>query len=294
MEVNPVEKRQKKNKTEIVIVILAVLLGVNVTVLTGTLIYNYFLKNQPASVVIQENIISPLIKKSGLDVEPLNMKSDGLDRDLTSPLKNENRNGTRNNNMSAGPTGLNNTGSTSIDRMAEELSLYDHNPDDNMPFMISNMFPGDRETKYYCIRVSHEDDVTVCFHADVRNGYEKLAEVMKCQIVLLSTGETLYDGKMRDMPDSINHTLKTDEKTTSELYYEITVYLDTSVGNEYMEKDFIADFKWWVPETESLKPSPQTGDNFKLVLWVCLAAGSLFILILLAKKRRKEDEQYEQ
>ena len=117
---------------------------------------------------------------------------------------------------------------------------------------------------------------------------------MKCQIVLLSTGETLYDGKMRDMPDSINHTLKTDEKTTSELYYEITVYLDTSVGNEYMEKDFIADFKWWVPETESLKPSPQTGDNFKLVLWVCLAAGSLFILILLAKKRRKEDEQYEQ
>ena len=82
------------------------------------------------------------------------------------------------------------------------------------------------------------------------------------------------------------------KSATDELYYEITAYLDTSVGNDYQNKDLIADFKWWVEETGNLDDSPQTGDTSNILLWAVLAAGSLgMIIILLVTRRRKEDEE---
>lgn len=281
------DEQQKKKKTKIVIIILAVLLGVSITALGGTLIYNHFVGKQPVSVVVPENIITPDTDESKPDVDNSDSDSTDPEPDGTSPTEDE-----TDSNTSDKSTSADSTDSPNTDKLATALSLYNRNPGDNTPFEVNNMFPGDNETKYYCVQVSHKDTVVVRFHADIRDGYEKLAEVLKCRIVLLSTGETMYDGLMRDMPESINHKLTTTEKTTSELYYEITAYLDTSVGNEYMEKDLIADFKWWVEETGNLD-SPQTGDNSNIALWACLASGSLFMLILLAKKRRKEDEQYE-
>ena len=155
------------------------------------------------------------------------------------------------------------------------------------------MFPGDAETKYYCVRVSHKGDVVLRFRVDVRPGYDKLAEVLKCRITLPDSGEELYDGLMRDMPASLNCALKTQQSTTSTVYYEITAYLETSVDNEYMNKDLIADFRWWVEETDNLVP-PQTGDNTNLMLWLCIVAISLFVLILLWKKNSKEEQKNEQ
>lgn len=286
------DEQQKKKKIKIVIIILAILLGVSITALAGMLIYNHFAAKQPVSVVVPENIITPETDESKSDVDDSDTDSTDPKPDGTSPSEDENNSNTQNGNTSNGATGGGSTDSLNSDKIATALSLYNRNPGDNTPFEVRNMFPGDKETKYYCVKVSHKDDVIVRFHADIQDGYEKLAEVLKCRIVLLSTGEIMYDGLMRDMPESINHKLTTTEKTTSELYYEITAYLDISVGNEYMEKDLIADFKWWVEEIGNLEP-PQTGDNSNLALWACLASGSLFMLILLAKKRRKEDEQYE-
>ena len=39
------------------------------------------------------------------------------------------------------------------------------------------------------------------------------------------------------------------------------------------------------------KTSPQTGDNSHLTLWIAIASGSLFLLILMLCKRRKEDTE---
>ncbi len=150
------------------------------------------------------------------------------------------------------------------------------------------MFPGDTETKWYCVKISHSGDVIVRYRAEVRPGYEKLAEVLRCRVVLLTTGEMLYDGLMRDMPESLNYSVETDKTTESELYYEITAYLDTSVGNAYQNKDLIADFRWWVQDTANLD-SPQTGDDSNIYLWICLASGSLPILLFLVRQRRKEE-----
>ena len=176
-------------------------------------------------------------------------------------------------------------------KKAASIELYNKQPQENAPFKAGNMFPGDSETKYFRVRVSYHDKVTVHYKATVRSGYEKLAEVLKVRVKLLSSGETMYEGLMRDMPESLTYNLASKGTVTDELYYEITAYLDTSVGNEYQNKDLIADFKWWVEETGNLD-SPQTGDTPGILLWSVLAVASLgMIILLIVVRRRKEEEK---
>ena len=182
------------------------------------------------------------------------------------------------------------------------LKLYRGHTEDTIPFQVGNMFPGDTESKQYRLEVSYKGGVTVHFRADVRPRYEKLAEVLMCRVSL--NGTQLYDGLMRDMPESLSRALPRSRGTTVSLDYDITVYLDTSVGNEYMGKGLYADFRWWVDENSSgpnepSKPggliAPKTGDGGGIFLWASLAGLSLFLLLLLLflSKRQKEGD-YEQ
>lgn len=257
--------QQKKIKTAIVL--LAVLLALSLAALIGVLIYRATATAVPATVTVPDNIVTPDAEVSSIPETPQSAYET---------------------NSNTGPSSAANANNSAQPKNAAALSLHKRNADDNTPFQVGNMFPGDSETKYYCVRVSHKGDVILRFRADVRPGYEKLSEVLCCRITLPENGGVLYDGLMRDMPESLNHALNTDKSTASEVYYEITAYLDTGVGSEYMNKDLIADFRWWVEETDNLY-SPQTGDSFNLYLWLFIAAGSLFLLILLWKKRKKED-----
>jgi len=137
------------------------------------------------------------------------------------------------------------------------LTIYKNHPEESSPFHADNMFPGDKESKTYLLAVSYRGTVTVHFQAEVREGYEKLAEVMNCRVVLKNTGETLYDGLMRDMPEIMTYELISQRAVTDELEYGIIVYLDTSVGNEYMNKELVADFRWWAVEDKM----PNDGDD---------------------------------
>ncbi len=118
----------------------------------------------------------------------------------------------------------------------------------NTPFYVDNMFPGDSVTKDFTVRVDHRKPITLYYHADVRPGYEKLAEVLMVKIEIPQKAELLYDGLMRDMPNSVETQLEASEKT---VVYRITAYLDTSVGNDYQAKTLIADFRWWYAEEEN-------------------------------------------
>ena len=194
----------------------------------------------------------------------------------------------------AAATAAQNTAAQQETKRAINLALYNKQPEENTPFAVGNMFPGDAETKYYRVQVSYRDTVTVHYHADIRPGYDKLAEVLKVKITLLSDNQTLYDGLMRDMPASLTHRLTTKDSTTDELYYEVTAYLDTSVGNEYQNKDLVADFRWWVEgkDTDHLEPSPVTGDFRRLLPWILLLAvsGTACVVLLVVRKRREEEE----
>ena len=141
------------------------------------------------------------------------------------------------------------------------LEIYRGNADVNQPFAVSNMFPGDVIPKDYQVKVTHRGPVVVHFCASVRPGYEKLAEVLKVKVQI--EGQDRYEGLMRDMPESLDCTTPNTAKAEStELDYRLTVYQDTSVGNEYQARELVADFEWWVETEESGEDtSEESTDN---------------------------------
>ena len=280
--------RKKKIKTAIIV--LSVLLSVSLLALGGTIAYNKLTKSEPAVVTVPDNLITPEDETT----ESAGSESSTDNSEQTAPNETEKPNSSDAQTPSRSTT--TSTKSTAAEtKQAATIELYNKQPEDNTPFNVGNMFPGDSETKYFRVQVSYRDKVTVHYKAAVREGYEKLAEVLKVKIKLLTTGETMYDGLMKDMPKSVTYKLSSAESTTTELYYEITAYLDTSVGNEYQNKDLVADFSWWVEETGNLEPPPKTGDNANILLWACLAAasGGVIILLLFIRRRREEKEEEE-
>ena len=271
---------EQKKKIKIIIIVLAILLGLSLLALGGTLVYNKLANNTPATVTVPDNLITP---------DEDTTKSDNSDSQAPDSSETQTPSSSADTSSSAVQPAQSTTAEV---KKAATIELYNKQPEENTPFAVGNMFPGDSETKYFRVRVSYHDKITVHYKATVRPGYEKLAEVLKVRVKLLSTGETMYDGLMRDMPESLTHKLASPKNTTDELYYEITAYLDTSVGNDYQNKDLIADFKWWVEERGNLDDSPQTGDTSNILLWAVLAAcsGSMMILLLVTR-RRKEDEE---
>lgn len=269
---------EQKKKIKIVIVILAVLLALSLAALAGMIINNKLSKNKPATVIVPDNLITSDADKNNTDSNT--KKQDNTESKTPSELSD-----TVNPTQTISPT-------ATETKKAATISLYDKQSEENTPFHVGNMFPGDSITKYFRVQVSYHDKVTMHYHADIRPGYQKLSEVLKVKIKLLSTGETMYDGLMRDMPESVTYKLSSPKSTTDELYYEITAYLDTSVGNDYQNKDLITDFKWWVEETGNLEPSPKTGDTSNIVLaaFLTVATGCALILLFYISKRKEEDE----
>ena len=197
-----------KSKIRIAIVILAALLTISLLSLAGVTLYRHFWGATSVSGAAPNNIITPEEKVSGLGYSENGSAGIVL-------LSNSDRAG---GTITAMPLAATASGASTSD-VGVTLSLYAHHAEDNSPFQVKNMFPGDSETNYYCVQVSHKGNVTLRFHADIREGYEKLAEVMKCRIVLPDSGTVLYDGLMRDMPASLNVALSASLSKTSEVSY---------------------------------------------------------------------------
>lgn len=281
---------EQKKKIKSIIIVLACLLGLSLLALGGTLIYNKIANTASATVTVPDNLITPDEDTSNPD----NSESQAPDSsESNSQAPNRSDTQAPRSSADASFSAVTPTQNTTAEvKKAATIELYNKQPEENTAFAVGNMFPGDSETKYFRVRVSYHDKITVHYKATARPGYEKLAEVLKVRVNLLSTGETMYDGLMRDMPESLTHKLASPKTTTDELYYEITAYLDTSVGNDYQNKYLIADFKWWVEETGNLDDPTITGDTSSIVLWAMLAAcsGSMIILLLITR-RRKEDKK---
>lgn len=289
---------EQRKKIKTVIAVLAVLLGISVTALGGTLIYSRIARSEPSTVEVPDNLITP---EGDTDTE----KSTEAASDTTEPQNEAQTEAQSDRAVTSAPRTTTQTtqppqaaqSARAAQPEAEKkeavgISLYSSRHEENLPFKTENMFPGDAETRYFRVRVSYHDAVTVHFGLTARPGYEKLAEVMQIRIRLLTTGKTMYDGPICGMPDSVSHLLMSKASTTEELYYEITAYLDTSVGNEYQSKALIADLDWWVEETGNLDNAPQTGDgvNITLIALLALISGSITVFLLVAYKHREEED----
>lgn len=290
------------------IIILSVLLALSLAALAAVNIYRVSRPNEPASIVT-DNIISQAEASSASAYLRAGRSSRGLLSATVSARK-----------LSAATAVPTDTG-TEADAT---LALSNRNTSDNVQFQVGNMFPGDSETKYFCVSVTHSGDIVLNFNAAVQTGYDKLAEVLMCRVELPDAGSVLYDGLMRDMPSTLAVALPADSGRTDEVYYRITAYLDTSVGNEYMNRDLKADFKWWIQEDEqpvqtvdprTTEPTPtptvtptvtptggssggtsggssggpKTGDSTGVVFWMCAASVSLLAMLALLPGGRKEE-----
>lgn len=265
----------EQNKTKKIIIVLSSLLMISLVALSGMLIYNKLAVNTNTTVAVPDNLITP-------DEDNNESTKDDLADESTNTFTSEKKENSSSEVVTTSSENL---------KQAIAIALYNKQPQDNIAFSVGNMFPGDSENNYYNVRVSYHDKVTVHFKADVRVGYEKLSEVMNVRVTLLNTGEIMYDGLMRDMPDGVTYELTSHESITDDLYYEITAYLDTTVGNEYQNQDLVADFKWWIEETENLDKAPQTGDNLNIILQSMMAIFAVLCIILFVFRRKEEDMQ---
>lgn len=244
-----------EKRIKLLVIILSILLALSVSALAAVLIYNGIKDKSGTNVRIPDNYITP--EQSGNmpenEAEPETEKQE--------PEK------------------------------ALSMTLHNKNPEDNQPFKAENLFPGDSVTKYFCIKVAHKGDITVRFRADVQRGGEKLAEVLMCRVKLMNENEILYEGSVGAMPESIGKRLETSAPTENELYYELTFYLDTSVGNEYQNKTLKADLVWWVEEKDNLDDNPTTGDDVMIPAVACITSGALLIFLVLYRRRRRDTDE---
>ena len=174
------------------------------------------------------------------------------------------------------------------------LALYNLHPDENIRFNEDNIFPGDVYERDFRVMVYHHATVTLRFHADVREGYEFLGDVLYIRIDLPELEGVLYDGPFNDMPAEVRHVMTESEDLYEDVHYHITVYIDTSVGNEYQEKDLIADFRWWVEEDLEPIIPPTGGRNLAIYIGVgliVLAAAALIIIPIVRKRRKNNEDQ---
>ena len=118
---------EQKKKTKVIIIILAVLLGLSLLALAGTLIRARLTDSDPGAVTVPDNLITP--------------EEDTGTEDTRTPGS-----GTGTGTSSAPAPAQ----SAAAAQKAAAIALYNKHPEDNAPFTVGNMFPGDSETKYFC------------------------------------------------------------------------------------------------------------------------------------------------
>lgn len=196
--------------------------------------------------------------------------------------------------------------------------LYKNHAEDNKPFQVSNMVPGDKVSRDFTVRIHHKDQVTLYFKGLVTKQSKDLGDVLQVRVTDKNSGKVICQGTF----NTINNKEYSQEIAQSgsgqtDVTYQVDAWLDTSVGNAYQKAFLDADFQWYVKDdgnteptqpsdnpttpTDPTKPSQsgggsgsgshggltaRTGDTAHIVLWCVFAICALAIIILLIKSRR--------
>ncbi len=262
------EKKQLPANIRLVIVILLTLVILSTGALACRLIYLNFFADNTATAIVPDNVI-------GEGAQPNKVPAVRVIRTGARPLADD-------------------TSSPAEEvEDAASISLYKGQDTDNAPFRTENMLPGDREVRYFAVQVNHHADVTVYFRAQVTEQTQHLAEILQLRVTHVESGKVLYEGSFAQMnARGYGELFSADSSTETVAYYKIEVSLPTSAGNEYQGARLMADFQWFVQDTEPLDP-PATGDSSRILLYSLMMFGALAgILILLFSRRRDKEEDH--
>ncbi len=280
------EKKMSKKVKTLTVILLALLI-LSAGALAVRIVYlNYFADNT-ATTVVPDNLIG---EDESSTTSPDNANTPTVDNTGNTDRPSEST--AAETEAAVPPKGTATTGGTpaSPENKAAVIALYKGQPTDNEKFQAQNMLPGDSETKYFAVKVSHHADVTVSFRAAVTEQTKQLADVLHIKVTHLENGKVIYDGTFADMaPEGCGEAFAATQSTETVAYYKIEVSLPTSAGNEYQAAKLMADFTWTVQDTGALD-SPQTGDNSSIMLYVSLLCCSLVMIVILLFFRRREKE----
>lgn len=272
------EKMPVLKRLKIIIIVLAVLLVLSAGGLTARYVYLQYFAPSEATVAVPDNLIGDdtTIKESStltIPASPPASKEDTT-RDNDSRLVSQ---------------------LAQMDKpAAAKLELYAGKPYVNQRFEVHNMFPGDTQTQFFCVKAYHDADLELFFCADIVEQTKDLGEVLHIKVTHLDTGKVLCDAPFSEVSGKgFSELLETNGEKATTSYYQIDVSLDTSVGNEYQVAMLKADFEWYAKNEDDLIP-PQTSDALSPALWITLAASLLLMVLLLALRRRKEDGRNEE
>ena len=267
-------ERKKLSKTKLAIIILVILLLCSIGGLTARYVYLKYFAPTQGTVTIPNNQIGDEL--AGID-EP-NPKPDLPTTDTP---------GTDNSDPGQ---------ETPVvpEQKVTKLELYKGHPGDNERFEVHNLFPGDLETKYFCVKTYHHADIRLYFRATVTEETKALGDVLHIKVTHLDTGKVLCDAPFSTIKgEEFSEVLYRNAEEETSSYYRVDVSLDTSVGNEYQAAKLLADFEWFIKD-DGL--NPKTGDDITVYPWLILGAGSLILillllLILLGRHRREKNDE---
>lgn len=290
----PKSERGKPSPIKIVILILAVLLALSAGGLAARFIYLAWFAPAQSIVTVPDNLIGEQRGDFSGRSESSQLPDASSSQESASNQAGERKSsGTSSRGAKKEQPAL--VSSRQEDeRRGNVLSLYQGKQEDNQRFAVQNMFPGDTQTNYYCLKASHEKDMTVFFSADVTEQTKALGDVLRIKVTHMETGNVLFDGTFADIQGrEFSQVFKQSASGETIAYYQIDVSLGTSVGNDYQSALLKADFNWYVKQSDGLTPPPTTGEAAVWVLWGILGASALALAVLLIVKRRKEDKRHE-
>lgn len=271
------QERANSKQLKIVIIILAVLLGLSAGGLVGRYIYLAFFAPAQSTATVPDNLIGGE-PSSVPDENGTESTASAASSGTGSGLPSENTTGSI--PAASRPVGMDKPA-------APKLELYEGKPGDNQRFEVGNMFPGDVETQFFCVKVYHDIDIDIFFRADITEQTKNLGNVLHIKVTRLETGRVLCDAPFAEIDGmEFSELLKDNAADETTAYYRVDVSLAASAGNEYQAAMLKADFAWYVKDEGGLTP-PQTGDTTNIALWIILAVSAL-LLLLLTFWRRKE------
>lgn len=282
----------RRNRLKPLIVVLAALLVLSGGGLAARWIYLTQFTTASGTATVPDNLISETEGIPETPSEPEPIQPGAQEQTDSTPAPEE----TSPQTTAGQAGGSGQAAAQSGSQEAAELELYQGRPEANVPFAVENMLPGDRVTRYFCLRVSHDGELSLFFEPEVTAQTQNLAGALQLKVTRLDTGAVLWDRPFAQADGQAFATgLPGNDQEETIVYYRIDVSADTSMGNEYQLASLTADFHWYVDgEGQGTLTPPKTGDTaMPAVLWtvLCLSAAALAVLLVIQRKGAKSRDR---